>query len=110
MSDIRRAKNFEGLLSLISEAEVALRENHVLLARTGDISSVMAAKRSHELSRSFEYLGRDIASGLVDLLEIPFDEKTYHHVFTNTGIVLESEPERRIGGGRRADDKEEVPA
>jgi hypothetical protein len=109
MSDTR-AKNFEGLLDLVSEASAALRQNHRLLSRTSDTESVIAAKQSHELGKSLEFLGRDLASGLVDLLEVPFDERAHRRVFDNSGLVLASEPERRLSTGRRAGDKKEVPA
>jgi hypothetical protein len=106
MSDVKRAKNFEGLLELLSEAAVTLRENHTLLRRTRDTESVMAATRSEDTAKNLEFLGRDIASGLVDLIEVPFDKSAHTLTFTNSGVLLASDPDRRVGGGRRAEDKD----
>ncbi len=102
---MKRAKNFEGLLAIVAEATQTLRENHRLLGRARDTDSVMAERRTAETLASVEFLGRDLASGIVDLEATPFDAQAHKQAFDGTAIRLADDPERRVNPGRRASDR-----
>ena len=102
MSEVKQAKNLLDVLDLIDEATLAFRECHELLRAHGDIASSMAAKRSLENQGNLQNLEKDLRAGLVDLGS--FDQKAHDLAFNPSGLVLADEPERRKGGGRRAED------
>lgn len=104
MPEIHRAKNYEGLLALVAEATRTLRENLPLLARTQDNDSVMATHQTHDILADMEFLGRDLAAGLVDLEASPFDRRAHRVCFTDSDLILASDPDRRRSSGRRRED------
>jgi hypothetical protein len=77
----KRAKDFEGMMRALFEALATLMEDLVLLRRSMDDDSVMAVERTEEIAARLEFLGRDLASGLVDLEQAPFDRKTWARLF-----------------------------
>ena len=103
---IKRARNLEDVLDLILEGALAHRECHELLQAHGDTASLMAAGRSLESQGNLANLERDIVNGLVDLAGVSFDKEAYDRAFKESGLVLTSEPERRLGVGRRDKDQE----
>lgn len=103
MSKIKRARNLEDMLDLILESALAHRECHALLREHGDTASIMAASRSLGNQGNMANLERDIVDGLVDLSAATLDREAFDRAFKSSGLVLTSEPERRVGELDRRD-------
>jgi len=89
----KRAKDFEGMIRALYEALATLIEDLALLRRSGDDDSIMAVERTEEIVARLEFLGRDLASGLVDLEQAPFDRKTWAAIFNSPEEVPSNLPD-----------------
>lgn len=66
-----RAKNFNGMLQILKETHKSLAMATQLLGRSMDTESVMERRRCQAQRDTIEQLGRDLATGLVDLEDAP---------------------------------------
>jgi len=89
----KRAKDFEGMIRTVYEALETLIENLALLRRSKDDDSLMSVERTDTIVSRLEFLGRDLASGLVDLEEAPFDRQTWASLFNTPEEVPSNLPD-----------------
>ncbi len=67
----KRAKHFNGMLRILKETHKSLAMATQLLGRSMDTDSIMERRRCQEQRDVIEQLGRDLATGLVDLEDAP---------------------------------------
>ena len=94
----RRAKDFNGMLRILRETQHALAEATQLLGRTMDTESYLGRERMQLRKEEINQLGRDLATGLVDLEEaVPLDRFAWHTLFVLEVPELENEhPDLRL--------------
>ena len=81
------------MIRALYEALATLIEDLALLRRSRDDDSIMAVERTEEIVARLEFLGRDLASGLVDLEQAPFDRKTWAAIFNSPEEVPSNLPD-----------------
>ena len=92
---IRRAENFNGMLRILKDTQQALARTTQLLGRSLDTESVMERTEVQRLRDEIEQLGRDLASGLVDLEGSPLlDVFSHRGIFSGKTPDLEEDPRR----------------
>ena len=87
---MERAKDLNGLLTILREATHAVGQVIPVLDERQDTAS---RARLGEIRDSLEYVGRDLAGGVIDLRELPFNERTWNLLFIEPVIPLASEEE-----------------
>lgn len=93
---MERAKDLNGLLTLLQEATQATGSACGVLADRLDTESQMQLRRLRETRDALEFAGRDLAGGVIDLRELPFDERAWSLLFSCPVIPLAvEEPEPR---------------
>ena len=85
---MNRARNFEGLMQIMHEAVASMNEARYLLERFKDTESLIAKKHISDAHRDLSAAARDLASGLVDLQELPFDRAQHQLIFGKTEFSL----------------------
>lgn len=90
---MQRAKDINGLLTILAGASQALNRLLPILDRLPDQESQIQAQDLKEVRENLEMAGRDLAGGIVDLRELPFDEQAWTLNFNETPVQLASEPD-----------------
>lgn len=90
---MQRAKDLNGLLTILAGATQALNRLVPILDRVPDQECQIQSQDLKEVRENLEMAGRDLAGGVVDLREVPFDEKAWTLNFKESPIQLASEPD-----------------
>ena len=90
---MQRAKDLNGLLTILASATQALTRVVPILNRKPDTESQIQTEDLRAVREELEMLGRDLTGGIVDLRELPFDEGAWKLNFNETSIQLASEPD-----------------
>lgn len=85
---MERAIDLNGLLTILREATQAVGQVIPVLEARQDTESLFQRARLREIRDSLEYIGRDLAGGVIDLRELPFDERTWSLLFREPVIPL----------------------
>jgi hypothetical protein len=88
---MERAKDLNGLLTLLQEATQAVGSVIPVLAARPDTESQAQRARLLKIRDSLEFIGRDLVGGVIDLRELPFDEPTWSLLFKDAALQLASE-------------------
>lgn len=89
---MKRAKDFTGMLQILKETHRSLSVVTQLLGRSMDTESIMERRRCQEQRDVIEQMGRDLASGLVDLEKAPMlDRFNWATIFELKTPDLDSE-------------------
>ena len=88
---MERAKDLSGLLILIREATLATGSASSVLAYRQDTESQIQCASLRKIRDQLEFLGRDLAGGVIDLRELPFHEKAWTLLFGEPIIPLATE-------------------
>ena len=93
---MERAKDLNGLLTIIAAATRATGAASAMLSERNDTESQMQRAALRQTRDELEFIGRDLAGGVIDLRELPFDERSWSLLFRCPVIPLASdEPEPR---------------
>lgn len=84
-----RAKNMDGLLTILHDATVRLSNAICFLGNVPGDEAKMQQRDLTEIRECLDRAGRDLASGVVDLRELTFDEKAWALLFQETTEDLE---------------------
>lgn len=90
---MKRAKDLNGLLTIVANATQALTRVVPILDRLPDTESQIQTQDLRAVREDLEMLGRDLAGGIVDLRELPFDEQAWKLNFNESPVQLASEPD-----------------
>lgn len=85
---MERAKDLSGLLILIREATLATGSASSVLASRQDTESQIQSASLRKTRDQLEFIGRDLAGGVIDLRELPFDEQSWTLLFGEPVIPL----------------------
>ncbi len=96
---MQRAKDLNGLLTILANATQALTRVVPILNRLPDTESQIQTQDLRSVREDLEMLGRDLAGGVVDLRELPFDEPAWKLNFNDAPIQLASEPDPKPQAG-----------
>lgn len=88
---MERAKDLNGLLTLIRAATRATGQATAVLADRLDTESQMQVASLRQTRDELEFIGRDLAGGVIDLRELHFDEKAWTLLFNQPVIPLATE-------------------
>jgi hypothetical protein len=92
---MQRAKDLNGLLTILAEATHALDRVVPILNRLPDTESQIQTQDLRVVREELEMLGRDLAGGVVDLRELHFDESAWKLNFNDSPLQLASEPDHK---------------
>lgn len=90
---MQRAKDLNGLLTILANASRALNRAVPILSRLPDTESQIQSQDLNTVRTELEMAGRDLAGGIVDLRELPFDEHAWGLNFNESAVQLASEPD-----------------
>lgn len=88
---MERAKDLNGLLTLIQKATRIAGQATSVLSERLDTESQIQLADLREVRDELEFIGRDLAGGVIDLRELPFDEHSWTLLFNESVIPLASE-------------------
>lgn len=88
---MERAKDLNGLLTLIQAATRATGQATSVLADRLDTESQMQVAALRQTRDELEFIGRDLAGGVIDLRELHFDERSWTLLFREPVIPLAAE-------------------
>lgn len=93
---MERAKDLNGLLTLLQRATRTVGSATRVLSERPDTESQVQFADLRKLRDELEFAGRDLAGGVIDLRELPFDERAWSLLFSCPVIPLATEePEPR---------------
>lgn len=88
---MERAKDLNGLLTLLQKATRVAGQATSVLAERLDTESQLQLVALREIRDELEFAGRDLAGGVIDLRELPFDEHSWTLLFNEPVIPLATE-------------------
>ena len=88
---MERAKDLNGLLTLLQTATQTVGSATRVLSERPDTESQVQFAELRKLRDELEFAGRDLAGGVIDLRELPFDEHAWTLLFSEPVIPLASE-------------------
>ena len=96
---MQRAKDLNGLLTILANATQALTRVVPILNRLPDTESQIQTQDLRSVREDLEMLGRDLTGGVVDLRELPFDEGAWKLNFNDSPLQLAGEPDPKPQAG-----------
>ena len=88
---MERTKDLNGLLTLLQEATRIVGSTARVLSERNDTESQVQFADLRKLRDELEFAGRDLAGGVIDLRELPFDESAWSLLFKEERLQLASE-------------------